>query len=54
MRPPDIPLLRIEITKKTKAFNESKTFPERDILQVELDTLKRVLAMVRMACTNHL
>ena len=26
----------------------AETFPERDILQGELDTLKRVLAMVRI------
>ena len=48
MKPPDIPLLEIEIAKKTKAFNNCDVFPERDILQVELDTLKRVQAMVRI------
>ena len=44
--PRDIPRLKMEIVKKTKAFNESETYPERDILQVEFDTLKWVLAMV--------
>ena len=52
--PRDIPLLEIEITEKTEAFNASKTYPERDILLVELETLQWVLAMVGMACTNHL
>ena len=46
--PRDIPLLEIEIAKKTKAFNSCETYPERDILEVELETLKRVLVMVRM------
>ena len=46
--PRDIPRLKVEIALKTKAFNNCETYPERDILQVELDTLKRVLAMVRM------
>ena len=49
MKPPDIPLLEIEIAKKTKAFNNCDVFPERDILGVELDTLKRVQAMLNMA-----
>ena len=45
--PRDIPPLKIEIAKKTKAFNNSDTFSERDILQVELETLQWVPAMVR-------
>ena len=36
--PRDIHLLKLEIAKKTKAFNESETYPERDILMTELDT----------------
>ena len=47
--PRDIPLLEIEITKKTKAPKNCETCPERDILEVELDSLKKVLAMVRIA-----
>jgi hypothetical protein len=46
--PRDIPKLKIEIAKKTKAFNNCETYPECDILYVELDTLKRILAMVRI------
>ena len=47
--PRDLPQLKIEIAKKTKAFNESETYPERDILQVELDTLKRIQSMLNIA-----
>ena len=46
--PRDIPLLEIEITKKTKTFNTCETYPGREILLVELDTLKWVLTMVRI------
>ena len=46
--PRDMPRLKMEIAKKTKAFNESETYPECDILQVELDTLERILAMVQI------
>jgi hypothetical protein len=45
----DIPRLKMEIALKTKAFNNCDVFPERDILQVELDTLKRVQAMLNAA-----
>jgi hypothetical protein len=48
----DIPLLKIEIAKKTKAFNESKTFPERDILLMELETLKRIQSMLNATAAD--
>jgi len=34
------------MAKKTKAFNESETFPERDILETKLDTLKEIQSML--------
>ena len=36
--PRDIPRLKMEIALKTKVFNNSDAFPERDILMTELDT----------------
>lgn len=50
--PRDIHLLEIEIAKKTKAFNNCDVFPERDILQVELDTLKRIQSMLNAAASG--
>ena len=52
--PRDIPLLKLEIAKKTKAFNESDTYPERDILQIELDTLKRIRSALSIAAPDGL
>jgi hypothetical protein len=46
--PRDIPLLKLEIAKKTKAFNSCETFPERDILQVELDALQSILPLLNL------
>ena len=40
--PRDNSKVKIEIAKKTKAFNNCDVFPERDILLMELDTLKRI------------
>ena len=51
--PRDILMLEIRIAKKTRAFSECETLSDRDILQVELDTLKGVLAIVRMTL-DHL
>jgi hypothetical protein len=54
MKPADIPLLEIEIAKKTKAFNNCDVFSERDILMMELDTLKRIQSMLNAAASDGL
>jgi hypothetical protein len=50
--PRDLPRLKIEIAKRSKAFKNCDTFPERDTLMMELDTLKRIQSMLNAAASG--
>lgn len=52
--PRDIHKLKMEIALKTKEFNNCRKFPERDILQTELETLKEMRDIINSALYGRL